>query len=152
MRPQIEKIRNDYRNEVKDQENALRKAEQDLAQQRSVVSVDVFTQKRREFEDRARQAQTDVHERKRVIDEALAKALDKIKVATEEIARDLANERKIDLILPRAAVFLMVQNLDVTNEIMKRLDAKLPNVAIALPGTQPAAAPKPAATKPPPKK
>lgn len=139
MRPQIEKIRNDYRNDVKEQEGALRKAEQDLSQQRAVVSADVFAQKRREFEDRARQAQTDVQERKRTIDEALGKAIDKIRGSTEEIARELASERKIDIILPRGAVFLAVQNLDVTNEIMKRLDAKLPTVTVAMPGSQPAA-------------
>jgi len=150
MRPQIEKIRTDYRNDVKEQEGALMKAEKDLAQQRSVVSAEVFAQKRREFEDRARQAQNDVQDRKRIIDEALGKAIEKIRGSTEEIARDLASERKIDIILPRGAVFLAVQNLDVTNEIMKRLDAKLPTVTIAMPGSQPAApAQRPAASSKP---
>jgi Skp family chaperone for outer membrane proteins len=139
MRPQIEKIRNDYRNDVKEQEGALLKAEKELSQQRSIVSAEVFAQKRREFEERARKAQNDVQERKRIIDSALGKAIEKIRGSTEEIARDLASERKIDIILPRGAVFLAVQNLDVTNEIMKRLDTKLPSVTIAMPGAQPAA-------------
>jgi Skp family chaperone for outer membrane proteins len=141
MRPQIEKIRNDYRNDVKQQEGTLRKAEQDLAQQRTVVSADVFAQKRREFEERARQAQTDVQERKRVIDQALGGAIDKIRASTVDIAKEIATERKIDLILPRGAVFLAVQHLDITAETMKRLDGKLPSVTIAMPGAQPAAAP-----------
>ena len=139
MRPQIEKIRNDYRNSVTEQEGALKQAEQDLSQQRTIVSPEVFAQKRREFDDRFRQAQIDVQERKRVIDEALGKAIEKIRGSTEEIAKELASERKIDIILPRGAVFLAVQNLDITNEIMKRLDTKLPTVAIAMPGSQPAA-------------
>jgi Skp family chaperone for outer membrane proteins len=136
MRPQIEKIRNDYRNDVKTQEGTLRKAEQELSQQRTVVSAEVFAQKRREFEERARQAQNEVQERKRIIDEALAGAINKIRASTVEVAKEIATERKIDIILPRGAVFLAVQNLDITNDTMKRLDGKLPSVTIAMPGAQ----------------
>jgi Skp family chaperone for outer membrane proteins len=139
MRPQIEKIRNDYRNDVKQQEGTLRKAEQELAQQRAVVSAEVFAQKRREFEQRAQEAQAQVQERKRVIDQALAGAIDKIRASTVDVAKEIATERKIDIILPRGAVFLAVQNLDITTETMRRLDGKLPSVTIAMPGAQPAA-------------
>lgn len=133
MRPQVEKIRNDYQQEVARQEGALRKAEQDLVQQRAVLSAEVFAQKRREFDERASKAHGEVQDRKRVVEQALSGAVEKIRASTIEVATQIATERHINVVLPRAAVLLSVQSLDITVEAMKRLDQKLPNVTVDMP-------------------
>jgi Skp family chaperone for outer membrane proteins len=140
MRPQVDKIRSDYQQDVARQEGALRKAEQDLLQQRAVLSAEVFAQKRREFDERARKAHGEVQERKRVVEQALAGAVEKIRTSTIEVATQIASERQINVVLPRAAVLLSVQGLDITGETMRRLDQKLPNVTVEMPkaGTGPA--------------
>jgi Skp family chaperone for outer membrane proteins len=150
MRPQVEKIRNDYQQEVARQEGALRKAEQDLVQQRTVLSAEVFAQKRREFDERAKKAHGDVQERKRVVEQALHGAVEKIRASTIEVATQIANERQINVVLPRAAVLLSVHSLDITAETMKRLDQKLPNVTVDMPKTGAAPPPK-AGTAPKPR-
>ena len=53
VRPQADKIRGKYQKEVRNQESQLRKAEQDLARQRAILSPEAYAQKRRKF-DRCR--------------------------------------------------------------------------------------------------
>lgn len=132
IRPQIQRLRSDFQKEVRGRESVLRKAEQDLVGQRAILAPEAFAQRRRQFEERARKAQQEVQTRKRAIDRALATALNKIRVAFLKIARDVATENKINIVLAKSAVLMSQNNLEITTETMKRLNKTLPKVQVKL--------------------
>jgi hypothetical protein len=62
-----------------------------------------------------------------------------------QIISEIAAERKANLVLTRAAVLFETDGLDITAEVTKRLDAKLPSVTVNLPKLDGPAASQPAA-------
>ena len=134
LQPQIDKLLTGFQQDISNRESALRKAEQKLLGQRSILAPEAFTQRRREFEEQAKKAQREVQTRKRALDRAVAVAKNKIRVAMFEIAKDVANEKKINIVMAKSGILRSKKELEITSETMKRLNKKLPSVKVETPG------------------
>jgi len=130
LQPQIDKLLTGFQQDISNRESALRKAEQKLLGQRSILAPEAFNQRRRQFEERAKKAQREVQTRKRALDRAVAVAKNKIRVAMFEIAKDIANEKKINIVMAKSGVLMSKKELEITAETMKRLNQKLPSVKV----------------------
>ena len=130
VRPQIERLKKALQRNIRDRESALRKAEQDLLDQRSILAADAFVKRRREFEKRTRKEQLEVQTRKRAIDRALAVAVNKIRISFLKIAKDVATENKINIVMAKSAVLMSMNDLEITAETMKRLNKLLPKLQV----------------------
>ena len=137
IRPQIEKLKDDYQARFKREEDALRAADKELQGKRALLSPEAFDQERREFQRRATELQRKVQAARRELDEALGGAMDVVQRAVGDIVTQLAKEQKIQFILHRPAVMLMDSRFDITDEVLKRLNVKLPSVGVKLPGRKP---------------
>lgn len=133
VHPQIEKFRDRFQKDVRQRENELRAASQDLARQRAVLSAEAFAKKRREYEAMARNAQVEVQAKKRQLDRAFSNAMGKVQSALIKATAHIATERKIDLVLPKTLILLSAKSLDITQEVMRRVDKDLPTVKVTLP-------------------
>jgi Skp family chaperone for outer membrane proteins len=131
--PQLKKIKRTYTDEVERQEKELRAADRKLAGQRAILSPDAYAEKRKEFQRKAGGAQRTLQARKRIIDQAIGKSMRKIHRAISEVTTEIAKERSIGLVLPRASVFYREKGYDITAEVLKRLNKRLPTVSVALP-------------------
>lgn len=132
IRPQVEKRKKQFQEEVRGQEGKLRKADKDLQQQRAILAPEAYAKKRRAFEENARKARRSVQARKRQLEVAFGKAMEEVRRSLILIARDVAIERKINIVLPKSVVLLSMKNLDITAEALKRLDEKLPSVKVTI--------------------
>lgn len=72
-------------------------------------------------------------------------AMTKVENTALQIIAAIAAERKANLVLTRAAVLFEADGLDITAEVTKRLDAKLPSLTVNLPKLDNPAGPPPAA-------
>lgn len=133
IRPQMEKLRDDYEKDVKKRENDLRAAEQDLARQRTVLSPEAFNDRRKAFEKQAADAQRAVQTYKRRVDVAFANAMGEVRNALLKIAADMAKERQINVLLPKSFVVLSTKEFDITDEALGRLNKQLASVRVRLP-------------------
>ena len=131
---QIDKLRKGFQQEIRRRESALRKAEQELLGQRSILAPEAFAQRRRQFEEQAKKAQREVQIRKRALDRTVAIAKNKIRVAMFEIAKADADEKKINIVLAKSGVLMSKKELEITAETIKRLNKKLPSVKVEAPG------------------
>jgi outer membrane protein len=130
IREQIEVRRKAYQEEISAQEGRLREAEQALAKQRSLLAPEAFAEKRREFEKEVAEVQRLVQERRRELDRISAVALNEVKQALIEIVTALAEERGFNLVLPSSEVLFFARRIDLTEEVMAELDARLPKVDV----------------------
>ena len=121
---------NEYQQDVSHRESVLRKDQQGLLEQRSVLSDEAFAKRRRQFEFRARKEQQKVRTRKIAIQSAHRIAENKIKRAFLKIAMDVAIEKKLNIVMAKSAVLLSLKNLEITAETMKRLNKQLPKVVV----------------------
>jgi outer membrane protein len=135
--------------ELNEKNKALQAAEQKLLQSGTVLSdvardqleKDVEKQKR-DIQRFTQDAQTEVQDLQQELQEAFQRRL-------FPIIQDIANEKGLHMIIsPEPPIVWADPGLDITNEVIKRLDAS--PAASAPPAAAPAApAAKPAASKPP---
>ncbi len=129
---EIEKLRNVYQTELRKQEEDLRSADQELSRQRTILSSEVFAQKRQELERRVATLQRDVQVRKRALDISFAKGLSQIQAEMAKIAAKIAEDKGLDLIFSKATVVIVKPEFEITTEVSKRLNKRLPAVAVEI--------------------
>ncbi len=122
-----------HQDELRKQERALREADQELARQRSILSPEAYAKKRGELEQRVGTLQREARNRKRELDQIFAQGLAKVQAELNEVAKEIAEERGLDLILSKATVVLVKAKFELTQEAVRRLNARLPD----LPEVQP---------------
>ncbi|MEE8333076.1 MAG: OmpH family outer membrane protein [Alphaproteobacteria bacterium] len=133
IRPQLAKLKKEYRARFKQQEQDLRAANQDLSRQRTILSPEAYDEQRKAFRKRASKVQREVQAAQRQLDGALATAMRKVHRALLGITAKYARKEGVMMILPKSGVLLMEPRFDITGEILKRLNKQLPTVTIELP-------------------
>ena len=132
VRPQVEKLRKDYQDSVREREAELRKASQELQRQRAILSPQAFAKRRGAYEERARKAQVDFQNRKRRLDDAYSTAMRAVHRSMVIAAAKVAEEREFDVVLPKSLVLLADQKLDITTEVLRRVDETLPSIKVSV--------------------
>ena len=136
IKPQLKKIRDRMQRKVKDREKALKAENLSLQEQRAILSPEAFRQRRLDFQAKVAALESDVRSFRKRLDAAGRAAMGQVKRSFSSVAADLAAKRKLQLILPRAAAIYVDPAFDITDEVLKRLNKKLPTVKVVLPSKQ----------------
>ncbi|MGF1640769.1 MAG: OmpH family outer membrane protein [Rhodospirillales bacterium] len=130
LRPHLEGFRADA-GKVEDE---LRQAQEELARRLTTVfPADAYDEERRQLEQRALGAQDEMLRRKRALDQTQAAAMRQVETALNDIVLQIFTERQLSLILRRDQTAFFNPALDITDEVVKRLDEQLPTVKIDRP-------------------
>ena len=132
-REQLQRVRSAYQAEVAKEEEKFRAEEQELARQRTVLTGEAFDARRRDFERRVTEVQRQVQERSRQLEQSFNDVRGEVGKAMVVIIGDLAKERDFSLVIHRAQTAYRADGLDITDEVLKRLDKKLPTFKVNLP-------------------
>ena len=114
-------------------EGKLRTANNSLLQERAILSPEAFAQRQQDFRKQVEALQRDMQVVNRLLDRALADGVQKIRLQARQITKELAEEKKLDLVLSDAAITYALPRLDLTDMVLSRLDKRLPMVKVALP-------------------
>ena len=136
IQKQLESQRKSFQAEISKQEDELRNAEQELRRQRSIVPQQQFDQQRQQFEQRVAEVQRRTQERKRTLDQALNDSLEVLRKNVMEVVAQVAQEQQLTLVLARQQVIMAEKSLDITDDVMQRLNQKLKSVAVSSSGQQ----------------
>jgi Skp family chaperone for outer membrane proteins len=142
-----------YQKSISKQDEELSAAQQDLQRQQTILAQDAFAAKLKEFDQRVNDARKRAQEAQQNLTESQRGAIATVEDAMLHIVADLAKERGANLVLNKTTVVMFDTRFDVTDDIIKRLDEKLPAVTVSFNRTgQPAAPAAAGAGKPAPKK
>ena len=133
IRAQIQKAQSTFQQSLQGKNDELKKMDQALQQQRSVLAPEAFQQRQRQFEQKVADAQRDVQVRRTKLETAFSGAMQQVETAVVQIVDQLAKEGAYTLVLNKGATIYSQSELDITQEVVRRLNAKLPSVAVALP-------------------
>jgi len=134
IREQITKYGTKFEEEIEKERNEIRNANQELARQRTILSPEAFAGKRQQFEQRVVDVQKLVQQRQQELDVSRNEAMNTVNQAYMKIVSDIAVERNLALIVRKDQTAFSTPALDVTKEILDRLDKQLPKVKVAEPG------------------
>ena len=130
IKVQIESKRSQYQVKISAEETRLRKFEQELARQRSVLSPEAYAKRRREFEADVATVQRIVVDRRRELDQAYAGGVRKVQVEVSKIIAEIAADRGITLVVPEAQTLFVDNQLRISREVLERLDERLPDLTL----------------------
>ncbi|HEY3919622.1 MAG TPA: OmpH family outer membrane protein [Stellaceae bacterium] len=133
VQAQMDQRTDRYTKEVTDQENDLQKTQDELEQQRTTLAPDVFNAKMRDFQQRYDTLDTRVQVARQALQQSYNDAMTKIENTALQIISDIAAERKANIVVAKAAVLFEAPQLDITQEVIQRLDVKLPQIQLQVP-------------------
>ena len=130
IQQQIDGARDRYQDRFAVMEADLREAEATLSRERDALSEEEFATRRRHLEARVLEAQRAVQEGRATLDRALAEGMAQVRSALLEEVAQMADEEGVSIVLDQAQVILVSQNLDRTDQVIARLNARLPDVVL----------------------
>ncbi len=130
VRSQLQAKQKSFQADLDAKEKALYAEDQALVKQKDSGDKAAFEKKVKDFREKAAKEQRGVQEKKAQLDKAFAAALEDIQKTTLDITKQVAAEKKMNLVLSSAQVLYSDDALDITNDVLSRLDAKLPSVAV----------------------
>ena len=128
---QAERQRTTLQNDAQRQENELRRADEELAGQRNTLSQDAFNQRRRQFEDRVANAQQQIQNRRRALEQSYADAAGRVQQALTASVEEVMNEHEYQVVLPNSVLFMARSALDISGEVSRRLNRRLPTASMS---------------------
>ncbi len=133
IRDQMEQHHARFQAEITERENLLRAADQELAQQRAILSAEVIADRQRALQEDAALLSQLVEKRKRQVTEAFGTAMQQVQETLMIVVTGIMQERGLNMVLPRAQVVVVAPELEMTAEALKRLNAQLTSVAVVIP-------------------
>ena len=130
VRTQMQAKQKALQAEVSAKSKELHNEDQSLVKQKDSADKAAFDKKVKDFQEKASKEERDVQDKKAALDKSFAGALEEIQKNVLDITKDVATEKKITLVVSSAQVLYTDPSLDITDEVLKRLDAKLPTVAV----------------------
>ncbi|MEX2449913.1 MAG: OmpH family outer membrane protein [Rhodospirillales bacterium] len=133
LRSEINKYREQLKNDLRAEEAELQKANRELARQRAILTPEAFRDERKKFEERVGKLQQTFQARwsslKEIEQDAETRILDVLQKATVEIAQ----KKQLIMIVRKRSLVFWIETLDITKDIITVLDKKMPKVSIKLP-------------------
>lgn len=129
-RSQIQAKQKTFQSELDAKEKALHAEDQALAKEQGKTEKAAFEAKVKAFREKAVKEQRGVQEKKMSLDKAFTSSLEEIQKNVLDIVKQVATEKKLNLVVSASQVLYGDDALNITDEVLKRLDAKLPNVSV----------------------
>ena len=108
----------------------LQQSERDLLAKRELMAKDEYDKLVTEFQARVSSVQREIQYKRQSIDNAYQKALSDIRGLAIAVITKIAREREIDLILKRDASIIFLPHLNISDEVLTRLNERTKNARI----------------------
>ena len=101
-----------------------------LIESQAIMAPNAFEEKRIEYEKKVNNYNISRQEKLISIDRLVAESRNSVLNALKPILEEISNEKGITILLEKNSVLLNADNMDITNEALKKLDKDFPNLAI----------------------
>jgi Skp family chaperone for outer membrane proteins len=141
IQSQLEVESRKFRDQVTKLQDEIKAAENDFRRQRAVMAPDAQNQQVQALQAKQADAQRLVQERQEALQKGEADAVNVVGDNMRDIVQQLAAERHIGMVLRKEVVISMSdKNMDITDDVIQRLNTKLPSVTVTIPAPGAAAA------------
>lgn len=121
-----------FQKEFSAKEKELLEAQKTLVEQRQSLSAEEFAKKRKEFEEKLLETRKLFQKRRTDLDRALSEALVNLRKNVIEVTAVVAEKNGYDVVLTRDSVVIAEKALDITEPVLRDLNAKVDNIKLGL--------------------
>ena len=130
VKKQLDAQRSRFQGETEKEENKLRQAEQELAHEHERLSAKDYDEHEQQLRQRFIVVERHVEARRKALDQSFTDSMDVVRDRLMAIVQTVAREKGANLVLVKQQILWSSQPLDVTDEILLRLNKELPKVAV----------------------
>lgn len=107
------------------------KAEEDqLRKQQTILAPEAFAAKRRDLEQRYAELRRRVQETSTLLARARVQAFNTLQSEMYKVLTSQMKDKKISMTMVRKSVLIYDERMDITDDVLQRLDAQLPKVDV----------------------
>jgi Skp family chaperone for outer membrane proteins len=143
IQSQLDTERRKIRDQITRMQDELKAAQNQFLRQRSVLSPENASEQQQQLQRKEADAQRTLQERQEAFQKGESDAVNVVSDNMRDIVQQIAGERHIGLVVRKEVVISMAdKNMDITDDVVGRLNTKLPSVTVTIPapGSTPAAA------------
>jgi Skp family chaperone for outer membrane proteins len=140
VQKQLEAQRSKFQNEIEGEENELRQAEQDLTKERPTLAAQAYADREQQLRQRFSVVENHVQSRRKVLDQSFSDSMNTVRTALLDVVDKIARSHGANIVIVKQQALWSDQPLDITDEVLKRLDQKLPQVTVTMPVEAPSSA------------
>ena len=130
IRSAVDEKRQELRKYFLEVENSLRDEQKNLSKKRSIVTAEAFEKRARKLKEKAQSAQKLAQTSNQKLKKSFDQAMDKVQKELLRIVAEVAEESGVGVVLFRSAIVIAVKKLDISKEVLMRLNKKLPDVKV----------------------
>ncbi len=126
----ISKKQDEYQKEVTKQQNALEAEQKKIESKKNVLSKEALDKEVVAFEKKVEDLKAFVDKRQNSLKKASLDAMGKVNDKIKDIITDISKEKNLDLIVPSAQALYYKDELDISAEVLSRLNKKITKVDV----------------------
>lgn len=128
-----DKYQQDFQNEFTSARQSLQRQDQELAKQKGTMSQEAYDQKVKALEQQVMAFQRRTQVAVRALEKSTDTAMSELMNAILTITGEIASEMGANLVLPKQQVVLHEPRMDVTAQVIERLNRRHPTVTFPVP-------------------
>jgi outer membrane protein len=132
VRELLDVQRQKFQSEFSKVEAELQQTERDLMSKRELLSVEEYDKQIKAFQARVTRLQQDIQRKRQSIDNAYQKAQSDIRAEAVSVITEIASELRLDLVLKRDSSLIFLPHLNISDEVLKRLNERTKNARIEI--------------------
>jgi outer membrane protein len=130
IQSKISKKQDEYQKEVSTKQKTLEAEQKKIEGKRSVLSAEAFEKETAAFEKKVDDLKTYVDRKQNSLKKASLESMGKVNDKIKDIIADLSKENDFDVIVPASQTLFYKDSLDVSEEVLKRLNKKITKVDV----------------------
>lgn len=127
---QVETQRTNYEQQLEQRKQALKVEEEELRRQQAILSGEAMDQRRRKLERDYADLRRDAEQRRNLLNTAFNSGMRQVREAMARAVAEVMQEKGATLTLPRSAVLVFNDKLNVTEAVVARLNEAMPQVTV----------------------
>tara|TARA_A100001011_G_C14314527_1_gene847271 strand:- start:4395 stop:4931 length:537 start_codon:yes stop_codon:yes gene_type:complete len=128
---QIEKIASDIESEIQISDEAIINEQNSLIESQAIMAPEAFEAKRIDYENKVQNYNIERQAKLMKIDELIAISRNDVLTALKPILEDITNKKGITILLEKGSVMLNAEKMDITNEVLKKLNKDMPKLSVS---------------------
>ena len=132
VRQLLDEQRSEFQKEFSIRETALQETERTLLVDKEFISAEEFNRRLKAFEDEVADVQRQIQNRRQALDRAFQEAQREIRALALEIVKEIAAERKLDLVMSQESALIFRPALNISDEVYRRLEKRTENATIEI--------------------
>ena len=129
---QFEQIQKKTEDEIIESDKKMLSEREKLIEQQSVIAPEAFEIKAKDYEKKLQNYQVEKQNKLRKLEGALQNARNEILENVKPILEEIGSEMGVTIILEKNSVILSDTGMDITKDVIKKLNKELPKIKVTL--------------------